>query len=144
VLWSGAFGLANVKENIKVDTSTLCSICSISKFFTSVAIIKLYDERKLGLDDKVSDLQPTYNLVQGYPVSSPITIRSLLTHSSGLPREANYPYWTGPDFPFPSTAQIDSKLSNQKTLYPASTNFQYSNLGFTLLGEIVAEISGTS
>ena len=41
VLWSGAFGLSNVEKNIKAETSTLCSICSISKLFTSVAIMKL-------------------------------------------------------------------------------------------------------
>ncbi|MGC1205232.1 MAG: serine hydrolase domain-containing protein [Flavobacteriaceae bacterium] len=142
VLWSGAVGLANIEKNIKAEASTLCSICSISKLFTSVAIMKLYDEGKLRLDDRVSDLLPAYKLEQKYPESGPITIRTLLTHSSGLPREADYPYWTGPDFPFPTKAQIDSKLSEQETLYPASTYFQYSNLGLTLLGEIVEEISG--
>ncbi|MFY0590993.1 serine hydrolase [Roseivirga sp.] len=142
VLWSGAFGLANVEKNIKAEASTLCSICSISKLFTSVAIMKLYDEGKLRLDDRVSNLLPAYTLKQKYPESGPITIRSLLTHSSGLPREAAYPYWTGPNFPFPTKAQIDSKLSEQETLYPASTYFQYSNLGLTLLGEIVEEVSG--
>ena len=142
VLWSGAFGLSNVEKDIKAEASTICSICSISKLFTSVAIMKLYDEGKLRLDDRIIDILPSYKLEQQYPESGPITIRSLLTHSSGLPREAGYPYWTGPDFPFPSKEQIDSKLSEQETLYPASTYFQYSNLGLTLLGEIVEEISG--
>jgi CubicO group peptidase (beta-lactamase class C family) len=142
VLWSGAVGLANPDKNIKAKTTTLCSICSISKLFTSVAIMKLYDEGKLRLDDRVSDLLPAYKLAQKYPESGPITIRSLLTHSSGLPRESAHPYWTGPDFPFPTKAEIDAGLSQQETLYPASTYFQYSNLGLTLLGEIVEEISG--
>jgi len=142
VLWSGAFGLSNVEENTKAESSTLCSICSISKLFTSVAIMKLYDEGKLRLDDRVEDLLPAYKLKQKYPESGPITIRSLMTHSSGLPREAGYPYWTGPDFPFPTKEQIDGKLIDQETLYPASTYFQYSNLALTLLGEIVEEISG--
>lgn len=144
VLWSGAVGMSNVEKNIKAEASTLFSICSISKLFTSVAIMKLYDEGKLRLDDKVADLLPAYNLQQKFPESGPITVRSLLTHSSGLPREAAYPYWTGPDFPFPSKEQIDSTLSKQETLYPASTYFQYSNLGLTLLGEIVEAISGIS
>ena len=142
VLWSGAVGLSNVEKNVKAEASTLCSICSISKLFTSVAIMKLYDEGKLRLDDRISDLLPAYKLKQKYAGSGPITIRTLLTHSSGLPREAAYPYWTGPDFPFPSKKQIDSKLTEQETLYPASTYFQYSNLGLTLLGEIVEEVSG--
>ena len=142
VLWSGAVGMSNVEQNVKAEASTLCSICSISKLFTSVAIMKLYDEGKLRLDDRISDILPAYKLEQKYSESGPITIRTLLTHSSGLPREAAYPYWTGPDFPFPTKAQIDSKLSEQETLYPASTYFQYSNLGLTLLGEIVEEVSG--
>lgn len=144
VLWSAAFGMANKEKELEATTNTICSICSISKLFTSVAIMKLYDEGKIRLDDKVSDLLPAYNLEQKYPDSGPITIRSLMTHSSGLPREAAYPYWTGPDFPFPSQEEIDSKLKDQETLYPASTYFQYSNLGLTLLGEIVAEVSGMS
>lgn len=141
-LWSYATGVANRENNKAVSPATLFSICSISKLFTAVAIMKLYDEGKLRLDDKVSELLPAYKVKQKYPESGPITIESLLTHSSGLPREAAYPYWTGPDFPFPSKQEIDNKLGEQETLYPASTYFQYSNLALTLLGEIVEEISG--
>ncbi len=142
IRWSGAFGLANVEQNVKSESSTLYSICSISKLFTSVAIMKLYDEGKLRLDDRVSDLLPWYDLEQKFPDSWPITVRTLLTHSSGLPREANFPYWTGPDFPFPSSEGIRAELENQETLYPSSTYHQYSNLGLTLLGDIVEEVSG--
>ncbi len=129
---------------MNTETNTICSICSISKLFTATAIMKLYDEGKLRLDDKVSDLLPWYNLDQKYSDSGPITVRTLLTHSSGLPREANFPYWTGPDFPFPTQEEIKKELGNQETLYPASTYFQYSNLGLTLLGEIVEQVSGIS
>ena len=142
IIWKGAFGLANPEENLETTPSTLCSICSISKLFTAVAIMKLYDEGKLRLDDQVSELLPHYDLKQQYPESGPITVRSLLTHSSGLPRETAQPYWTGPDFPFPTREEIDEKLASQQTLYPASTYFQYSNLGLTLLGEIVEQVSG--
>lgn len=142
VLWSGAFGQANIEQNVTSEASTLYSICSISKLFTSVAIMKLFDEGKLRLDDKVSALLPWYDLEQKFDDSWPITVRTLLTHSSGLPREANFPYWTGPDFPFPSSESIRDELKNQETLYPASTYFQYSNLGLTLLGDIVEEVSG--
>jgi CubicO group peptidase (beta-lactamase class C family) len=142
VLWSGAYGLANVEQSVKSEPSTIYSICSISKLFTSVAIMKLYDEGKLRLDDKVSDLLPWYDLDQKFADSWPITVRTLLTHSSGLPREANFPYWTGPDFPFPSSEGIRAELENQETLYPSSTYYQYSNLGLTLLGDIVEEVSG--
>ena len=142
VLWSGAFGKANKEQNIAMTPETLCSICSISKLFTSVAIMKLYDEGKLRLDDPVNTLLPSYNLKQQFADSGPVTVRSLLTHSSGLPREAGYPYWTGPDFPFPTREEVKTALGTQETLYPASTYFQYSNLALSLLGEIVTEVSG--
>lgn len=142
VIWAKGYGLADIEKNINTEAETIYSICSISKLFTSVAIMQLRDAEKLRLDDRVADVLPWYNLDQQWEDTGPITIRSLLTHSSGLPRESDYPYWTGPDFPFPTHEQIKSKLGSQKTLYPASTYFQYSNLGLTLLGEIVAEVSG--
>ena len=142
VLWEGAYGYSNVEEKIKAKPNTLYSICSISKLFTSVAIMKLYDEGKLRLDDTVDELLPWYDLKQAYLESGPITVRSMMTHSSGLPRESAYPYWTAPEFDFPCREEVKGKLSEQETLYPASTYFQYSNLGLTLLGEIVEEVSG--
>ncbi|MDC6350910.1 serine hydrolase [Zeaxanthinibacter sp. PT1] len=142
VLWQGGYGMANKEDNTFTTAETICSICSISKLFTAVAVMKLYEEGKLRLDDEIGDILPWYNLEQKFSDSGPVTVRTLLTHSSGLPREANFPYWTGPDFPFPSEEQIREELSQQETLYPASTYFQYSNLALTLLGEIVTEVSG--
>ncbi|NER10791.1 CubicO group peptidase, beta-lactamase class C family [Muriicola jejuensis] len=144
VLWSGAFGQANMEKKVPMTPETLCSICSISKLFTAVAVMTLYEEGKLRLDDTVEDLLPAYDVNQQFPDSGPITVRSLLTHSSGLPREANAPYWTGPDFPFPTREEVYSGLKDQQTLYPASTYYQYSNLALTLLGEIVEQVSGQS
>jgi len=144
LVWSKGYGMADLEKGIKSDPTTIYSICSISKLFTSVAIMQLRDKGKLCLEDKISDLLPWYNLQQQWEDSGPVTVRSLLTHSSGLPRESDFPYWTGPDFPFPSSAKVRERLGCQKTLYPASTYFQYSNLGLTLLGEIVAEVSGIS
>ena len=141
-IWTGAYGFANPGNKTEMRSSTIFSICSISKLFTSVAIMKLYDEGKLRLDDRIDDLLPWYDLEQKFAVSGPVTVRSLLTHSSGLPREANFPYWTGPDFPFPTQQMVKEELDKQETLYPASTYFQYSNLGMTLLGEIVEKVSG--
>ena len=142
VMWSGAYGMANPEEQVKATPSTLYSICSISKLFTSVAIMKLYDQGKLRLDDEIDDLLPWYDLKQKYPDSWPITVRTLLTHSSGLPRESNHPYWTGPEHPFPEADSVKSELHNQETLYPSSLYWQYSNLGMSLLGQVVEELSG--
>jgi CubicO group peptidase (beta-lactamase class C family) len=142
MIWSKAYGSVDLKKNAPATTSTIFSICSISKLFTSIAIMQLYEKGKLRLDDSVSMYLPNYNLKQQHKLSGPVTIRGMLTHSSGLPRESDYPYWTGPDFPFPTQEQITERLGSQQTLYPSATYFQYSNLGMTLLGEIVTKVSG--
>ena len=144
IFFSKGYGLADLDNKMPCNENTIYSICSISKLFTAVAVMQLYDAGKLRLDDQVEDVLPWFKIEKKHLDSGPITIRSLLTHSSGLPRESDYPYWTGPDFPFPSAEQVKAKLDEQETLYPASTYFQYSNLGLTLLGAVVEEISGQS
>jgi CubicO group peptidase (beta-lactamase class C family) len=142
LVWAAAYGLANPDSRVQAKTNTIYSICSISKLFTSVAILQLRDAGKLQLDDKIEELLPSYNLQQKFADSGAVTLRSLLTHSSGLPRESDIPYWTGPEFPFPTREEVRARLGEQETLYPAATYFQYSNLGMILLGEVVAELSG--
>ena len=142
IIFSKGYGYADVEKKVPMQPETICSICSISKLFTSVAIMGLWEQGKLRLDDSVSALLPSFDLKQQYSETVPITIRSLLTHSSGLPREADYPYWSEP-FYFPTEKEMNSKLSEEQTLYPSSTYFQYSNLGMALLGQIVARVSGT-
>ena len=71
-----------------------------------------------------------------------MTIEGLLTHASGLPRESDYPYWSPPEFRFPTHEQIVERIGSQPALYSPETNFQYSNLGLTLAGEVVAATSG--
>jgi CubicO group peptidase (beta-lactamase class C family) len=142
MVWSKGYGFADVEKKVPMDAGTLCSICSISKLFTSVAIMQLWEQGKLRLDDSVSMYLPAFRLKQDFE-SVPITIRALLTHSAGLPRESQYAYWTDP-YQFPTEKQINDSLSKQHTIYPASTMFQYSNLGMTLLGQIVARVSGMS
>ena len=104
--------------------------------------MQLVNEGKINLDDHLEIHLPFFDLVQIYPESSPITIRNILTHSSGLPRESNQPYWSNIDLIFPTKEEVIEGLSKQKTLYPANKYFQYSNLGLTLLGYLIEEVSG--
>ena len=141
MVYKKGFGVTDLAKKSPANSQTIYSICSISKLFTAIAIMKLWEEGKLRLDDSISALLPSFNLKQQYAESTPITIRSILTHSSGLPREAEYPYWSDA-FKFPTAQQVAEKLETQQTLYPASTYMQYSNLGITLLGEVISKISG--
>lgn len=142
VIWKKGYGYAHRDGMAPATPSTMYSICSISKLFTSIAVMQLRDQGKLQLYDPIDRHLPWFALEQAYAESPPITVEGLLTHSSGLPRESNQAYWTGPDFPFPTREEIIAGLKAQETLYPASTYFQYSNLGLTLAGQIVEEASG--
>jgi CubicO group peptidase (beta-lactamase class C family) len=140
-LWSGGFGYADLSRKRPASAQTAYSICSISKLFTSIAAMQLRDAGKLRLDDPVAKHLSWFaiNRTQAGPE---ITIEGLLTHASGLPREAPYAYWT--DATFPTHEEIVNGLRTQETLYPAEKYFQYSNLGLTLVGEVIAAASGVA
>jgi len=142
LIWSRGFGYADVSVKRPATPGTIYSICSISKLFTSIAIMQLWEQGKLRLDDPLRKYLPWFKIQDRFPEAPEITLQGVLTHSSGLPREADYPYWTGPEYNFPTREQIIDKLSGQEELYPADTLFQYSNLGMSLLGEVVAAVSG--
>jgi CubicO group peptidase (beta-lactamase class C family) len=139
VIFSKGYGYADVEKKVPMSPETICSICSISKLFTAVAVMQLWEKGRISLDDSLAALLPDFNIKQRHAESVPITVRSLLTHSSGLPREMDHPYWV--DLKFPSSAELNLSSGKEQTLYPASTYFQYSNLGVSLLGEIVAKKS---
>ena len=142
LLWSGSSGYADLESQRPASDDTIYGICSISKLFTGLAAMQLRDQGKIRLDDPVDKLLPWFNLAQSHEGSPEITVESILTHSAGLPRESDSPYWMGPDFPFPTREEIRDTLGGQSTIYPSQRYYQYSNLGLTLIGEIVAEISG--
>lgn len=143
-LWTGAHGYAHPERRAPATPETLYSICSISKLFTAMGVMQLRDAGALALSDPVSRHLPWFRLREAHEGSAPVTVAGLLTHSAGLPRESDHPYWSAPDFQFPAREAIIEGLVNQETLYPAWRYFQYSNLGLTLAGEIVRERSGVS
>lgn len=142
ILWSGAYGYSDLSQEKPTAADTIYSICSISKLFTSIAVMQLRDAGKLRLDDPVEKHLPWFKIQKTAPEGPEITIEGLLTHASGLPRESEFPYWTAPDYVFPTREQVKEKIASQRTLYPAERHFQYSNLGLTLAGEVVAAVSG--
>ncbi len=144
VIWQGGFGWADINKRSPATPTTLYSICSISKLFTSVALMQLRDQGKLRLDDPVAKHLSWFTIKNPRPDQEAVTIEGILTHSAGLPREAAFPYWSAPSFEFPTHDQIVSAISSQDMLYRPQTYFQYSNLGLTLVGEIVAAASGKS
>jgi CubicO group peptidase (beta-lactamase class C family) len=140
VLWSGGSGQAEPSTGRAATADTLYSICSVSKLFTSVAVMQLRDEGKLTLDDPIAKHLPWFTM-KAAEGGREATILGALTHSAGLPRESDYPYWSG-EFDFPTLEKIVERIASQEALYPSDRYFQYSNLGLTLAGEIVSARSG--
>lgn len=122
--------------------NTIYSICSISKLLTSVAVMQLWEAGKLSLDDDVSRHVPDFALQRRDADSGPITLRALLTHSAGVPREAEMGYWSAPEFAFPTRQALYEHVREQRTLMRAQQGYQYSNLGMAVLGDVVAAVSG--
>ena len=142
LVFSKGYGFANLRRKVPADADTIYSICSISKLFTAIAVMQMRDAGELTLRDPVADHLPWFDIQQAHTDAGPARIEGLLTHSSGLPRESDFPYWAGESFPFPTREAVIAQLSNQETLYPADTRFQYSNLALTLAGEIAAQRAG--
>ena len=140
LIWSQGFGFADVEKKTAMTPATIFRIASITKLFTSTAIMQLRDQGKLRLDDPIEQYLPWFNISNQYPDAPAITIRHLMTHTSGLPREAAFPYWT--DHNFPTLEQIIDALPGQETIYPSETKWKYSNLAMALLGQIVESASG--
>ena len=142
LVWSRGFGMADVSEGRPVSVDTVFRLGSVSKTFTAVALLLLRDEGKLRLDDPVRRHLPWLEYRNPFPEGPEITVWNLLTHTSGLPRESAFPYWT--DRKFPTSAQMRQALAGQEALFEPGAGYQYSNLGLALAGEVVAAVAGES
>jgi D-alanyl-D-alanine carboxypeptidase len=140
VVWTAGFGRASLEREQPATPDTLYRIASITKLFTSTAILQLRDAGRLQLDDPIVRHLPWFTIGQPYADAPVMTIRHLLTHTAGLPREAGFPYWSDGDFP--SVERVRERLPAQRAALPTETTWKYSNLGLTLAGEIVAAVSG--
>jgi D-alanyl-D-alanine carboxypeptidase len=142
LIWTKGFGYADVEKKIAATPETIYRIASITKLFTSTAILQLRDAGKLQLDDPVSKHLPWFSIKKKEDDASVIRIRHLLTHTSGLPRESAFPYWSTAEFP--TYEEMEKALPGQQAVFPAERRWKYSNLALAVAGEIVAAVSGVS
>ena len=130
---AAAYGLANIELNSPARTDTVYKIGSASKQFIAAGIMLLFQDGKITVDDRIS------KYLEGTPATlQSITIRHLLTHTSGLARE-------GPGF---DPYKIQPDIDVIKSAYPLPLLFkpgerhEYSNLGYFALAEIIHRVSG--
>lgn len=140
LVYSGATGLANIKDNRAATTKTLYRIASMSKSFTAMAILKLRDEGMLSLSDPVSKYIPEINGGGALTTDAQlITIQNLLTMSAGFPEDNPWGDRQLADKDQELLDQVNHGISFSNV--PGIT-FEYSNMGFALLGHIVTKVSG--
>jgi CubicO group peptidase (beta-lactamase class C family) len=136
VAYSQAYGFADLESHVRATTETDYRLASLTKQFTATAIMLLAEDGKLRYDDRVTDLLP------GFPAyGHDITVRHLLTHTSGL--------WDYEAF-VPDTAAVQVKDRDVLTLlgradstyFEPGSAFRYSNSGYAVLALLVEQVSG--
>jgi CubicO group peptidase (beta-lactamase class C family) len=136
VLYEKAYGLADLHKKIPCTTHTDFRLASLTKQFTAMSILMLARQKKLSLDDSITNYFPEFP-----DYGKPITIRHVLSHRSGLPDyEDLIP--DGTTIPVSDRNALYLLRAQTHGLFPPGTQFRYSNSGYCLLSLIVAALSG--
>ncbi|MFK7808455.1 MAG: serine hydrolase [Saprospiraceae bacterium] len=140
ILYARTFGYADVGQKIKADFNTAFHIASVSKPFSAVAIVKLVQEGKLKLDDKIVDHIPEFEMKDDR--FSEITIRHILSHTSGIPRNIAVDDWLNPSYGVDAVNENLEILQEKELDFKPGEKFSYSNSAFDLLGVVISRASG--
>ncbi len=138
IVFQGGFGFADLEKKISVTPETKFRIGSVTKQFTAAAILRLAEDGKLALTDKLEKFFP------GFPRGGEITLHQLLTHTSGL-----HSYTSKPEFlarvsrPI-APAELIAWFRDDKADFAPGAGFLYNNSAYFLAGEIVAQVAGKS
>lgn len=128
---SQGYGFSNIDQNLKNSSETIFDIGSITKQFTSTAILKLEMQGKLSTDDKIT------NYFKNVPKDKEnITIHDLLRHQSGLISNV------GKDYERIDEKEFIEKVFSSELVFETGTSFNYSNIGYSLLSIIIEKVSG--
>src|SRR5215210_941957 len=140
VVHLGTFGVRDRDSQAPVTADTVFRIASMTKSFTSLAVLKLRDEGRLSLDDPVSRWIPAFARMQ-LPTrdTPPLTIRQLLSHSAGFPEDNPW----GDQQLSATDAMMDEWLARGIPFStPPGTRYEYSNYAYGLLGRVVTKAAG--
>ncbi len=135
-----ALGLANIEKKYAVATDTRFRIASMSKSFVTMAALHLRDAGKLRLDDTVASHLPEFRTVRLPTVdATPVTIRHLMTMTIGLPEDNP---WGDRQMAITKAAVEQFVGAGLSFANAPGETYEYSNLGYVLLGKIVSKVSG--
>lgn len=142
LVWTGSAGFSDIAARRVAGPQTLHRVASITKTFTATAVVMLRDDGALGLDDPLVEHLPEVAAAQ--PAAGPIeavTLRLLLAHQSGFQSEPPGTDWSAGRYEGDALVNL-ARAAEFGTRVPVATQEKYSNLGYQLLGEIVARRSG--
>src|SRR5215211_765029 len=143
VVWERGFGFADLAASTPAAPSTSYLWFSMTKIVTATAILRLAEDEKLDLDAPADEYYRGFKIVSQ---PTPVSVRHLLSHSSGLanPIPIRWVYTAAGPVP-DRRAFVDQLLGkNRRLRFVPGERASYSNLGFLALGEIISEVSGTS
>ena len=139
LVWSRGFGYADVAAKVPMTPATKFRMASHSKLFTAIAIMQLREEGKLHLDDPVEKYLPWFKAKPAGDDDGQVTIEQLLSHSSGLQREAG-DHWTS--YNFPSEDELRRLYAARQAAFAPSVRWKYSNLAYAVAGLVIEQVSG--
>lgn len=141
VVFARGYGLANIESEQQATDSTIYAIASVSKFITAITTMRMVEQGKLSLSDKVIDHLNEFPRQQ---FMDEITIEHLLRHQSGL---VDHEDWLDSIFINENRVFTDQELYqflDQPLFFKPGTNFSYSNSGYALLSRILEKIEQKS
>ncbi len=116
----------------------LYRIASISKVFTAITVLQLVEEGQLHLNDRVGDYCEWTKSAKDKRTSK-LTIRQLLTHTTGMTRDGGI-FWNTDDFP--DAKMLRRIVAENRLIFAPPARFKYSNLAFGLLGQVIESVTG--
>jgi CubicO group peptidase (beta-lactamase class C family) len=139
IVYTQGYGITSIEKPRPVDENTLFTLASVSKSFTALGILLLRDSGAIDIDKPEVHYLPDFTLADAGD-SAKITIRHLLTHTSGIPGALAEPqgYFNGPD----AMSRMVKDLKGLNLNSPPGKNFEYSNLNYFLLGAVIEAVSG--
>lgn len=137
-----SFGKKNVVTRAPLKPTDIFHMASMAKLFTGTGIMQLWEKGSLDLDAPITRYLNCFQM--GDPDAKKITTRQLLTHTSGMPDVSDY-HWDKPQTGVDALREYieSSEIKQARLLWPPNEKkFSYSNIGYDILGLIIAEISG--
>lgn len=139
IVWAEGFGYADREKNIPATADTVYRVGSISKLLTATAAMQLAEQGRMDIDKPLQTYLPSFSVQSRFAGAQPITPRTLMTHHSGLPRDLEQGMWNAQPEPF---TKVVEKLRNEYAAYPPNYVWAYSNVGVTLLGHAIQNVTG--